>query len=74
MNRSSTVFLLLLLTLASGHAYAGFDHEWALDQNGIWARNYQTGLENGVIALELAGSAPLSLRPSPIYKGATRKS
>jgi membrane-associated phospholipid phosphatase len=27
-----------------------------LDQSGIWARNYQTGLENGVIAMEVAGS------------------
>jgi undecaprenyl-diphosphatase len=48
--------LLLLLTLAAGQANAGFDHELPLDQNGIWARSYQTGLENGVIALEVAGS------------------
>ena len=42
--------------LISTSANAGFDHEWALDQNGIWARKYQTALENGVVAVELAGS------------------
>ena len=46
----------LTLLLASGAAHAGLDHELSLDQNGIWARKYQTGLENGVIALEVAGS------------------
>ncbi len=46
----------LSLLLASGAAHAGLDHELSLDQNGIWARKYQTGLENGVIALEVAGS------------------
>jgi hypothetical protein len=55
MNRLSSV-ALLLLALSSSHAYAGFDHELQLDQNGIWARPHQTGLENGVIALEVAGS------------------
>jgi hypothetical protein len=34
----------------------GIDSELALDQNGIWARKYQTGLENAVIATELAGA------------------
>lgn len=34
----------------------GIDHEWALDQHGIWARKYQTGLENGVVAIEIAGA------------------
>ena len=34
----------------------GIDSELALDQNGIWARKYQTGLENAVIAAELAGA------------------
>jgi undecaprenyl-diphosphatase len=55
MKRLSTV-RLLLSALASSQAYAGFDHELPLDQNRIWARQYQTGLENGVIALEVAGS------------------
>jgi hypothetical protein len=48
--------LPLALLLTSSSVYAGFDHELALDQSGIWARQYQTGLENGVIALEVAGS------------------
>jgi hypothetical protein len=48
--------LLPLLLLTSGQAYAGFDHELRLDENGIWARKYQTGLQDGVIALEVAGS------------------
>ena len=34
----------------------GLDHELPLDQNGIWGRNYQTGLEYGVVAVEVAGS------------------
>src|SRR6202035_1617809 len=42
VNRLSTV-CVLLLALASSHAYAGFDHELPLDQNGIWGRQYQTG-------------------------------
>jgi membrane-associated phospholipid phosphatase len=48
--------LLPLFLLTSSRAFAGFDHELALDQSGIWARKYQTGLQDGVIALELAGS------------------
>jgi PAP2 superfamily len=53
--------LLWLVVLASGVAEAGggplgIDHEIGFDQSGIWARKYQTGLENGVIALELAGA------------------
>lgn len=47
---------VLALLLISSSAYAGFDHEWALDQRGIWARSYQSGLEDGVIAAEVAGS------------------
>ena len=34
----------------------GIDSELPLDQNGIWARKYQTGLENAVIATELAAA------------------
>ena len=48
--------LSLMLMLTSTCAYAGFDHELPLDQSGIWARKYQTGLENGVIAVEVAGA------------------
>jgi membrane-associated phospholipid phosphatase len=46
---------LALCTWASG-ARAGIDHEWAFDQSGIWARKYQTGLEYGVIAVEIGGA------------------
>lgn len=35
----------------------GIDHEWSLDQSGIWARKYQTTLEFGVIAVEVGGAA-----------------
>jgi membrane-associated phospholipid phosphatase len=34
----------------------GIDHEWSLDERGIWARNYQTSLEYGVIAVEISGA------------------
>ncbi len=46
----------LFLVLASIRAHAGLDHELPLDQSGIWARKYQTGLQFGVIAIEAAGS------------------
>ena len=49
-------WLLALSFLFMPVAYAGIDHEWSLDQSGIWARKYQTGLEAGVIAAELAGA------------------
>jgi len=48
--------LVLMLVLTSGQAFAGFDHELPLDQNGIWARKYQNALQNGVIAAEIVGS------------------
>jgi membrane-associated phospholipid phosphatase len=48
--------LLPMLVLSSSRSYAGFDHEWSLDENGIWARKYQSALQDGVIALEVAGS------------------
>jgi hypothetical protein len=59
-GRGAIFVLLLPLWIANG-AYAngglfGIDHELPLDQRGIWARNYQTGLEYGVIAVEVAGS------------------
>jgi membrane-associated phospholipid phosphatase len=51
----------LVLLLLAGRAQAGgpfgIDHELALDQNGIWARKYQTALEVGVIGLEVGGAA-----------------
>ena len=54
--RRRSTRLLLLLSLFTGCAYAGFDHELPLDQSGLWARKYQTGLETGVVVLEVAGS------------------
>ncbi len=50
------VLLLPLILGASQIAHAGIDHEIALDQSGIWARKYQTGLEFAVIATEIGGS------------------
>jgi membrane-associated phospholipid phosphatase len=50
------LFCSVLVLLCTCKAQAGFDHEWALDQRGIWGRDYQTGLEYGVIATEIAGA------------------
>jgi membrane-associated phospholipid phosphatase len=51
---------LLLLPLlprsACGGGPLGIDHEWALDERGIWGRSYQVGLEYGVVAVELGGA------------------
>jgi hypothetical protein len=49
-------FLLAAPTAYAGGGLFGIDHELPLDQNGIWARNYQTGIEYGAIAVEVAGS------------------
>jgi hypothetical protein len=51
----------VVLCLASDGAFAGsgplgIDHELPLDENGIWARKYQTSLEYGVIAVEIGGA------------------
>jgi hypothetical protein len=51
----------LLLALSCKVAMAGggplgIDHEVGFDQHGIWARKYQTGLQSGVVALEIAGA------------------
>jgi len=40
----------------AGGGPLGIDHELALDQSGIWARNYQLGLEYGVVVIELGGA------------------
>jgi PAP2 superfamily len=47
----------LALSLASGYVHAGFDHELALDKDGLYSQSFQTGLEVGVIAVEIAGAA-----------------
>jgi undecaprenyl-diphosphatase len=61
--RASMRLGLLLLALLSysfpvmaGDGFLGIDHELSLDQRGIWARKYQTGLEFGVLAVEIGGS------------------
>lgn len=46
----------LPLAAHAGSGPLGIDHEWSLDQSGIWARKYQTGLEYGTVAIEV-GSA-----------------
>ena len=56
MMRPLRVGIVLLLLVCSGARAGGFDHEIAFDQNGIWARKYQTGLEFGVIATEIGGA------------------
>ena len=51
--------LLLWLTpvgAVAGDGPLGIDHELSLDENGIWARKYQTSLEYGVIAVEISGA------------------
>jgi undecaprenyl-diphosphatase len=50
------LFLGSLLLALAPEARAGFDHEIGFDQSGIWARSYQTDLEYGVIAVEVAGA------------------
>ena len=56
---AATCTLLIVLASSCAHANSGplgIDHELALDQNGIWARRYQTGLEYGVMAVEVGGA------------------
>jgi undecaprenyl-diphosphatase len=53
--------LIMVLSLQSMCAAAsngplGIDSEVPLDTHGIWARRYQTGIENGVIVVEIAGA------------------
>jgi undecaprenyl-diphosphatase len=53
--------LAAILFAMSGAAVAGggplgIDHEWSLDQSGIWGRQVQTTLEYGVVALEVGGA------------------
>src|SRR5579859_2141077 len=58
-GRSRVLLLTLALAASSAHAGSGpfgIDHEWTLDQNGIWSRNVQNGLQFGVIAVEVTGS------------------
>jgi hypothetical protein len=56
--RGSRIWVSLpaLCLMGPGFVHAGIDHEWNLDQSGIWARKYQIGLEYGVLATEIVGS------------------
>ena len=57
--RPACLLAYFLATSPGAHAgdgFLGIDHEWELDQRGIWARKYQTGLEFGVIATEIGGA------------------
>ena len=62
VRKSRLLCLLALLISAvpslatAGSGPLGIDHELALDENGIWARKYQTSLEYGVIAVEISGA------------------
>jgi membrane-associated phospholipid phosphatase len=56
---SARLLAYLLATSFCAHAgdgFLGIDHEWQLDQSGIWARKYQVTLEYSVIATEIGGS------------------
>jgi undecaprenyl-diphosphatase len=56
-SRQLLWFILILVSPAAyGGGLFGIDHELPLDQNGIWGRSYQTGIEYGAIAAEVAGS------------------
>ena len=59
LNMRVQHFFLWAWLLFAPMAYAGgglfgIDHELPLDQNGIWARSWQTGIEYGAIAVEVA--------------------
>jgi PAP2 superfamily len=59
VSRGLFVLVLLLAVpfeVRAGSGPLGIDHEWALDESGIWARKYQVGLEFGVIAVEVGGA------------------
>jgi undecaprenyl-diphosphatase len=50
------VLLSFSLPVMAGDGFLGIDHEFSLDQRGVWARKYQTGLEFGVLATEIGGA------------------
>jgi membrane-associated phospholipid phosphatase len=47
---------LFLLLLISNHAYAGLDRELSNDERGLLSQGVQSGLQDGVIAVEIAGA------------------
>ena len=57
--RAGLLLLALLISpfpVMAGDGFLGIDHELSLDQRGVWARKYQTGLEFGVLATEIGGA------------------
>ena len=52
------IYLAILIPsiCRAGGGPLGIDSELTLDQGGIWARKYQTSLENGAIAAEIIGA------------------
>jgi|SRR5579863_1137149 len=58
MTRTACCLICVLTSVCAraGGGFLGIDHEVALDDKGIWARKYQTALENGAIALEVGGA------------------
>ncbi len=52
----SVVICLLAPICASAGGPFGIDHEWARSDTGIWSRGNQTGLQFGVIAVEIGGA------------------
>lgn len=54
VRRRSSKPLLFALSLASNQANAGLDHELGYDKGGPYSQPFQTGLEAGVIAVEVA--------------------
>jgi len=54
--RLCLITFLLPGVVCAGGGPLGIDSELPLDTGGIWARKYQTGIENGVIAVEIAGA------------------
>jgi hypothetical protein len=58
LNRWIALFMLSAIpeAVVAGGGPLGIDHEWGLDQSGIWARGYQLGLEYAVIATEVGGA------------------
>jgi undecaprenyl-diphosphatase len=56
LTRIFCLMIMIPFCVHAGGGPLGFDSELPLDQSGIWARKYQTALENGVVAVELAGA------------------
>lgn len=59
MKTRHRCWLLAAMVGSQAHAAGGplgVDHEWQLDERGIWTRNVQTSLEYGVAVIEVGGA------------------